>query len=164
MALQNNDLKFYQSTNGLGGAPDFTTEVDISANGFWDLISGEESLDGDVEFRCMYARNTSTTNDLISPSVEITQQSTDPDTTINIAILDSVNETTVASANESTEPAGSPVWYGLNFNIPLNADLTFDAGGEGDFIAIWVRRTVTNVTNEPADDSSVISLKGQTSA
>jgi hypothetical protein len=164
MSLSNTDLKFYESNNRLGGSPDFSTEVSITQNGFWDLISGAESSAGDVEYRCMYARNTSTTNDLISPSVELTQNSTDVDTTIDIAVFNNVNEITVSSANESSEPAGSPTWYGADFNIALNADLTFNASGQGDFIAIWIRRTVVNANNLAANDSSEISLKGQTSA
>lgn len=164
MSLNSTDLKFYQSTSNLGGAPDFTTEVSLSQDGFWDSISGAESAAGDVEYRCMYARNTSTTNDLISPIIELLQNSTDPDTTISIAILDNVNVTTVAIANESTQPAGSPSWRGEGVDIPLNANLTFDAAGNGDYIAIWIRRTVVNTNNQAANDSSVINLKGQTAA
>jgi|TARA_R110000851_G_scaffold261902_2_gene414461 hypothetical protein len=158
------DLKFYESTNNLGGSPNFTTEVNPSENGFWDLISGEESSSGDVEYRCLYVRNISTTNDLLTPSIELIQDSADPDTSINIAVLDNVNETTVVSPNESTAPAGSPTWYGAGVDIPFNANLTFDAGGNGDFIAIWVRRTVANTNNLTANNSCIYSLKGQTSS
>ncbi len=165
MALNIADLKFYQSSNGnLGGAPDFGTEVDTGIDGFWDNISAAESASGDIEYRCMYIRNTSTTNALIAPSVELTQNAIDPDTTIYIAVMDDVNVSTVSIADESTAPAGSPSWQAVGTDIPFNAELGFDAGGAGDYIAVWIRRTVVNTNNQAANDNYTISLKGQTSA
>ncbi len=166
MALNIADLKFYQSSNGnLGGAPDFGTEVSISEDGFWDNINASESAIGDVEYRCLYARNTSTTNTLISPSIEMTQNANDPDTTIHIAVMDNVNVQTVSIGTEQIEPAGSPSWQTANVDIPFNADLTFDGGGgAGDYIAIWIRRTVVNSNNQAANDNYTLSLKGQTAA
>ena len=163
MALNVADLKFFESTNSLGGAIT-ATEVNVAEDGFWDNINATESSAGDVEYRCLYARNASTTNTLIAPSVELTVDSTDPDTTMHIAVMDNVNETTAVSANESTEPAGTPTWTAVGVDIPFNADLVFDGGGAGDFVAIWFRRTVVNTTNAAASDGCTIALKGQTAA
>ena len=165
MSLSITDLKFYQSSNGnLGGSPDFANEVDISADAFWDNISASESTLGDVEYRCMYARNVSTTNSLLSPSVELTQNAIDADTTMAIAVLDDVNTNTVSIADESTEPAGSPTWQAVGVDIQFNTDLAFEGAGAGDYIAIWIRRTVVNSVNQAANDNCSITLKGQTSA
>lgn len=165
MALNVTDLKFYQSSNGnLGGAPDFNTEVNIAEDGFWDNISAAESAAGDVEYRCLYIRNTSTTNALISPTVTLTQNAVDPDTSIHIAVMNVVNATTVSIANESTAPTGSPAWKTLNEAIAFNTNLNFAANGQGDYVAVWIRRTVLNTNNQAANDNYTISLKGQTSA
>jgi len=166
MALNIANLKFYQSitAGSLGGAPDFTTEVSGLSDAFWDRIEAAESSSGDVEYRCMYVRNTSTTNALIAPSIELTQGAVDPDTTIHIAVMDNVNVDTVSIANEDTEPTGSPSWQAINVDIPFSAQLDFDAGGAGDYVAVWIRRTVVNTNNQAANDNYTLSLKGQTIA
>ena len=166
MALNINDIKFYASSaaGNLGGAPNFAQEVNITRDGFWDRIDAAESAAGDVEYRCLYVRNTSTTNTLISPTITLSAAATDPDTTIHIAVKDNVNASTAAIADEGTAPSGSPAWTALNSAINFSGDLVHEASGNGGYVAIWLRRTVLNANNLAANDQCSIVVNGQTTA
>ena len=67
-------INWYQSSNGnLGGARTGSALDDPAINTIFDRVKGIELREGDVNYRCLYARNDSTQSDdpLLDPKIYI---------------------------------------------------------------------------------------------
>lgn len=130
------------------------------ANNLFDDVSGAESSAGDIEYRCIYVRNTHGTLTWQSVFCWIDSLTTSADTEFDIGLDPAgVNGTATTVADENTAPAG------VTFTRP-----TTKAGGlsignipAGQFQAIWIRRTV-NSGAAAASDSGSIRCEGDTAA
>ena len=148
MAITATDIKFYLSggaansnpNNSLGGIISSTAIATGSPNTLWDDTTAAESSAGDIEYRCIYVKNTHATLTYTGPNVVwISSQSASGHL---LAIgLDpaAVSATATTVVNESTAPAG------VSFTSPLSkgaSGLSIPDLAPGQYKAIWLRRTV----------------------
>lgn len=129
----------------LGGVRS-TTEVTGST--LWDKVSSSEASVGDIEYRCVYARNTGA-DTALDAKVFILANTPSLDTTIEIA-LDGAgkNGTAETETDEGTAPTGE------SFSAPTDyaGGLALGSLAQNDEYAIWICRTVTaGAVNTPSD-------------
>jgi hypothetical protein len=166
MAVLSSEIKFYLSggsgnTNpaaSLGGAIS-TTEV--TASTLWDNVSSAEASAGDIEYRCVYVKNTNGTDSLLTAAAWVSSNTPSTSTTLDIGIgtaATSGTEQTVA--NESTAPSG------VSFSAPSTngAGLSIGDLTAGQHKAIWLRRTVTAGAAAYNNDGATINVGGDTGA
>lgn len=144
--------------SSLGGAISSTAVVDNSINDLWDNVSGQETTDGDVEYRCVYIRNSHATLTAFTALLWIDTNTTSTSTTVEIGLgtsaIDGIEQTV---ANESSAPSGvtfSAAGVGTELSI---GDLDAD-----QHKAIWIRRTVTALGSATDDDTYILSVSCDT--
>lgn len=162
------DILFHLSTVSGPGLSEPQMDVDTSLGGFisstivvsatpenlFDNVSSDENVAEDVEYRCLFVRNSHDSDALSLVRVFISTQISGG-ATIAIGLdgtgvteEDSASPQAVTVANESSAPSGvtfsNPTSYGDGLVI---GDL-----GPGEVQAIWIRRT--------AQDSAAISSDG----
>ena len=164
MAVADTDIKFYYSGDGtakgsLGGA---ITENEVPSSGtniIFDNVDASEAESGDVEYRCIYIKNTHPSDTLYDARVFIAQDTVSEDDEIDIG-LDSAgkNGTATSIADESTAPSG------VTFSHPTTYDDGLQLGdlGPGEYYAIWIRRTVNAGASALANNNYMIKVQGQT--
>ena len=148
--------KFIQSThsanskNNLGGAIGVTEVVPAS---LFDLIQPSETSGGHVDFRCFFLKMDTGTSDLISGVVTRTVDASNANVSLSIGLApEGINGTPEQLTDETTVPTG--VTFGNTVNIP--ATMT-----DGDYIGVWVRRTVTAGAGA-GPDSGTLEVTGVT--
>lgn len=123
----------------------------------FDNVSALESLAGDVEYRCLYIKNTHATDVAYDVRVWVKSQPVGPDE-LDIA-LDSGGKNVQAIGPLTTEEDGSSLLTGLAFTRPSTQATGLSIGNlsAGDYYAFWIRRTVAAETSqkEPNDFSSI---------
>lgn len=106
-------------------------------NALWADVSKQQSNSGVVQYRCEYIKNTHSADTMVDFKVWIAANATGQD---SVAIgLDpaGIAGTAVTIANETTAPVGV-VFSAPSAAAPLTVgDLDF-----GEYIAVWIRRTV----------------------
>ena len=140
-----------------------TTQVDsditianATENAF-DNVSALESLNGDVEYRCFYLKNTNPTDIAYDVRIWIKSQPTGPDE-LDIA-LDTGGKNVQAIGPLSNEEDGTNLLTGLSWSRPSTqaTGLTLSNLSAGDYHAFWIRRTVlAETTQKEANDISSI--------
>ena len=160
------DLKFYLSGGyfnsdpslSLGGETSSFQLVSGTLNGLFDRVDTAEAESGDMEFRCVYLRNTSQTRKLLGAKIWIETGTASPDTAIAISLGSSgINGTEPTIPDEGIEP---PMNF---FEVPLQAPDEPNIGDlyPGDHIALWVRWYVKTGTTNIGDDFTVIRIDGE---
>lgn len=146
----------------LGGVMSTTTTVvDNTTHNLFDVVSGSESLPGDVEYRACYLLNNHGSLEAKNTRIYISSNTTASDTSLDIALAgEGLNTTIETVANENTSPSGetfsAPSDYatGLNMgNIPA-----------GQRYGFWVRRTVNAAAGATNDDTAVLKFDCDTAA
>lgn len=135
--------------------------VDAVLNNLFDDVTGDESAVGDVEYRCIYIRNTNGTLTLSSAKMWISTVTPSPDTTIAIALAgEGLNGTAETIADESTAPVGE------TFTSPTDKASGLDLGSlaPNDFYPVWVRRTVQAGASAFNNDGPTLQVQGDTPA
>ncbi|EKE25856.1 MAG: hypothetical protein ACD_5C00016G0005 [uncultured bacterium] len=143
------DIKVYLSGGGtnadpnaaLGGVVSSVQLVDNTLHNLFDKVTGAEAAAGDIEYRCVFIRNTHATLTLEGAKVFINSNTTSGDTSVEIAVSDEAGfvGTVETIANENTAPVG-PVFTTANSmanGISLG-DLT-----PGSCKAIWIKWIVS---------------------
>lgn len=128
-------------------------------NGTYDNISAQESLVGDIEYRCFYILNTDATNTAFDVRVWIKSQPLGADT-LSICLNPGAKNTT-AIGPLTTEGDGSGLLTALTFTAPSTQVAGLQMGDllPGDYYAFWVRRTVpANTTTQVLHDTSSIGI------
>lgn len=171
MPINAANLKYYLSGGAgnadpnasLGGARS-NTLVPAGINNLFDDVLGDEAAAGDIEYRCIFFRNEDADADgLMAPlKAWISGLTSAAGDEIDIGI-DPVGKNGVAAgpvANENTAPAG------VAFTRPVTKagglDLPTPPYVQNDFIAIWIRRTVTAGAAADANDTASVSCEGDT--
>lgn len=160
------DIKIYLSGGAgntdpnaaLGGVISTTELVDNNLHNLFDVVGSAEAAAGDVEYRCIYVKNTHGTLSWQNVVAWISTQST---AAIAIALAgEGLNGTAETVADESTAPDGE------TFSAPATegAGLSLGTMAAGDAYPIWIRRTVTAAQSALSNDTAVLSLKGDTAA
>lgn len=145
----------------LGGAKSSVAVVNASLHNLFDVVSGQESNDGDTEYRCIYVHNAHGSLSLQNAVVWIDTNTPSGDTTIAIALAgEGLNGTAETVANENTAPAGE------SFSSPASkgAGLSLGTIPSGQHYAIWIRRTVSAAAAAYNTDSVIIKVEGETAA
>ena len=165
------DIKYYESAttaggiNSLGGA--ITATLASSAvNGLFDVVSGAESAAGDTEYRCIYVKNTHATLTLQNAVLWIDTQTTSTQTDLAVGLdpagVGDGSTTGVAAtvADENTAPAG------VTFTAPssLGTGITIGNIPAGQAQAIWLRRNVNAGAAAFSNDTTSITVQGDTAA
>ncbi|MGV0984967.1 MAG: hypothetical protein ACOYB2_10460 [Limnohabitans sp.] len=165
------NLKFYLSGGAanadpdasLGGARSTTTEAPETLNGLFNPVTGDEAVAGSVKYRCVYFRNEdANANGLMAPlSAWVASQTTSPDTVLAIAIDPAGKNASAFGpvANEDTAPTGP------TFSEPSGKGSLALPGApyaQNDYVAIWLRRTVSAGASAFASDTSTIRVEGDT--
>jgi hypothetical protein len=142
-----------RSTAGGGVVP-----TALTANSLFDDVSGAEEAAGDIEYRCVYIRNT---GDQTAESSKVWLTDTaDADTTIAIALAgEGLNATAETVANENTAPVGE------TFSTPTTEGAGLSLGNipASQHYAIWIRRTVAAGAGA-SNDSFTLSVSYDTLA
>ena len=156
MALQQDEIKLYKSSNtiGLGGAIDIASEIvsDALNNIFTDVTSAE-ALSGMTDYRCFYVRNTNTVAQLIQAGVMVVSDSTNPTTSVELGLgTASFNATEQVVPNKTTAPAGVSFGTGtvIKGSPPAN----------GGYFSVWIKRIVDVDADASATDKTVIRITG----
>jgi len=137
----------------LGGAKSSVEVVDNTLHNIFDIVTGSESLAGDIEYRGVYLHNGHGTLTAQNVRVYISSPTTSTADEWDIALAgEGLNGTMEVIANENTAPVGEsfsrPSSYatGLNMgNIPA-----------GQHYGLWLRRTVNAAA--PAIDNNSITI------
>jgi hypothetical protein len=145
----------------LGGAKSSVEVVTATLHNLFDQVSGDESLAGDIEYRCIYVHNGHGSLSLQNAVVWIDTNTPSTDTTVAIALAgEGLNGTAETVANENTAPAGE------SFTSPATkgAGLSLGTIPAGQHYAIWIRRTVTAGAAAFNTDSVIVKVEGDTAA
>jgi hypothetical protein len=165
MVIEETDIHFRYSGGAansdpllsLGGTKSSVSYDSDVSNSIWDNVSGTEKTTGDVEYRCWYLHNNSSST-LVATVIWISSQTDSTGDVIDIG-LDPIgkNGTATTIANESTAPAG------VTFSRPssFNAGLILGDLAAGQHYAIWERRTVTAGAPTKIDNRGAIMVRGE---
>jgi hypothetical protein len=179
MAIANTDITMYLSIltgaagNSAGSTPagslgKYTSTTALSGtalNNLFDDVSGAENEASDVEYRCVFVRNSHGSLTLQGAMVYIysevaggTSIAISVDTTAASAIGASAAQA-LEVADESTAPTG------LSFSSPVTLGTALSLGNiaAGSCKAVWIRRTAAN-TAAVANDGGVLRVSGGTAA
>lgn len=133
-------ITFHHSgSSDLGGA--IGAEItDASLHNLFDEVSGTESLNGSVEHRCIYVKNSHASDTYQALKVFIETNTASDESTIEIALGDSVVDGEEGTIDdEAAIPSISD-----NFAAPSDSDSGKLIGNldPGEHKAIWIRRTI----------------------
>lgn len=161
MPITASDILYKQSgAANLGGAIS-ATDVSTALHGLFDVVSGSESLDGDVEYRCIYVKNAHATLTLYNAVAFIQSNTPASDTTCDIGVgsaeISGVEQTV---ADENTAPAD------VSFGAPSSYSTGYPLGDldPGQHKAIWIRRTITAGAPAYNNDGMTLAVQGDTAA
>ena len=151
MAVIGSEIKFYQTTGGLGGAKLVAEVADL----FGD-VTGAEAAAGSVNYACCYVENTNGVDTLTAADIsndETPSLDTDVAIALDVAGLNAV-AATIADSDDSTNQVS-----GLTFG---DGPLVIGDMAAGDYIAVWVRRTVNAGAGSMAGDGVTLTVSGDT--
>jgi len=167
MPIVSADIDFFLSggagntvpDNSLGGVISTTQIIDNTLHNLFDLVTGDESLAGDTNYRGMYIVNSHVSLTLESAIVWIDLNTTNTEIAIALAGegLDATMETI---ADEDTAPVGEvftqPATKGAGLslgNIPF-----------GQKFGLWERRVIGAATSAEDNATFHIKVEGDTAA
>lgn len=170
MPVVASDVKYFLSggasnavvNDSLGGVISSTEIVNNTLNNLFDNVTGGEATSGDVEYRCLYVKNTHATDDLDTVKVWLGSNTPAPGTETAIGLdpagVGDGTSTGVAAviATEQDAPAG------VTFTAAANEGASLPVGllEAGEVIAVWIRRTVTAGAAAYTNDGTQIAVKG----
>lgn len=169
MPIVANDIKFYLSGGAgntdvnasLGGVISTTEITTATLHNLFDVVSSAETTSGDVEYRCIYVKNTHGTLSLTSAAAWISSNTPSTDTTLDIGLgTSAINGTEQTVADESTTPTS------VTFSAPATQGAGLSIGDipAGQHKAIWLRRTVNAAASAYSNDTATINVGGDTAA
>ena len=161
MPILTSDILFKQSgASNLGGAIS-GTDVSTALHGLFDVVSGPESLAGDVEYRCIYVKNNHGTLTLYNAVAFIQTNTPSGYTSCDIGLgTSAINGTEQTIANESAAPSG------VSFSAPsaYASGLLIGDLAPGATKAIWIRRTINAGAVAYNNDGMTLAVQGDTAA
>ncbi len=176
MPLLSGEIKFYKSiatygnATNLGGAPvAFNTsgELNGTMNDIFDNVKSIESLNGGVEYRCIYVRNiNNTSNTLFDVKVFESHGNTESDLSYELAWgAASINSSELSISRETISPTSiDPSIVFSACNGKSNAISLGDDLQAGNYKALWIKRTVAVNGASHTNAWLTISILGDTIA
>lgn len=179
--LSATDIKFRYSVK-TGSAGNTTAQADPNASlgkyisttawsggvlhDLFNLLTGDQNAAGQVDYRCVFVYNSSTTNIFYSPVLWISSQvAGGADLAIGVDPISSFDVNTVsAQANQITTTTTTPVST-IAFSAPVTKQTGLSLGDmlPGTVKGIWLRRTANN-TVAVDNDGGTLRVEGDTSA
>ena len=159
MAVTANQIKFFKSTNGLGGVITLTEIVSGNLHNVFDIVNKDESRDGAIEYRCIYVKNTNNTDTLQDVSAYLSAQTASPTTSMAFGLgTAAVGGTEQSIANETTAPIG------VNFTETVGVGGAKNIGNltANSYKAVWLRRNVQSGTSSASTDEATLTVDGST--
>lgn len=146
----------------LGGIMSTSTEVTTNVtHNLFDVVSGAESLAGDIEYRGLYCLNNHGSLTAQNTALYISSNTSSGDTSLDIALAgEGLNATIETVANENTAPVGE------SFSAPSTYGTGLSMGSipTGQRYGFWVRRTVNASAVAVNDDTATINIDCDTAA
>lgn len=133
--------------------------VSASLHALFDRVTGAEALAGDVEYRCIYLKNSHGTLTLYGATVWLSANTPSTDTTIDIALGSAaINGEEQTVADEATAPTG------VSFSAPASfgSGLVIGDIPAGQHKAVWLRRTVGAAAAAYTGDGFTLAVQGET--
>tara|TARA_Y100001963_G_scaffold128140_1_gene182150 strand:- start:3326 stop:3820 length:495 start_codon:yes stop_codon:yes gene_type:complete len=164
MPITSSEIKIFKSGSsvGLGGPISATEIVSAQMNNVFDNVNSGESATGDVEYRCIYVKNTNPSLTLLQSILWISVNTASPDTEIAVGLDPAgINNSAQVIASETAVPLG------VTFASAPNEMSALDVGnipGNGGFVGVWLRRTVLAGAAATGEDYATITLQGETTA
>ena len=141
----------------VGDEADSDITIANATENTFDNVSALESLNGDVEYRCFYIKNTHSADTAFDVRIWIKSQPTGPDE-LDICLAPQGLNGTAAGPLASEEDSGGALsgytWYRPSTQA---AGLQMGSLTASDYYAFWIRRTVVAETTqkEPNDISAI---------
>lgn len=169
MPILLSEIKFYLSggasnadiSAALGGVISSNIVSITSLHNLFTAVTPGEALAGDVEYRCIYVRNTNVSLTMSSVMAWINSNTPNTQSTLDIGL-----GTSVISATEQTVSDASSAPGAVTFSAPTSkeaglviGDLVTDATK-----AIWLRRTISVAAVAYSGDQASLSIGGGTPA
>jgi len=167
MAVVSGDIKYYLSGGATGAG---NTDPAVSLGGvitttlvgtnIFDNVTSGEATAGDVEYRCIFVKNTNATDTLYSAKAWIVTNTPSGDTEVKIALAgEGVSATTEIVANEGAAPVGE------SFAVCATEGAGLSLGNlvASAYYGIWIQRTVTLGASAYSNDGFTLRVKGDTS-
>jgi hypothetical protein len=151
------DLVFYASTNGLGGAVTATVIPKAELHNTFQVLDADTALIGATEYMCVYLKNTNVTNTLTDTAIYLTDNTPSLDTNAFIGLGSSgvgATEQTIADIN--TAPIG------IAFTETLSDALQIGGIPPNSWFAIWLKRVNLPDTGAVQIDGFSMSVQGKT--
>lgn len=169
MPILTSEIKMYLSGGAanadvnasLGGV---ISSVEVSSqilHNLFDIVTPEEALAGDVEYRCIYLKNTNGGLTFFNAVAWINSITPSLQTSLSLGLGTSgISATETAVGNESTAPTS------VTFSAPLaqGAGIALGDLTAGDTRAVWLRRTINAGALAYNQDGPSISIGGGTPA
>ena len=173
MAITSSNIKFYLSGGGsnsnvnasIGGAISSVEVTDNSLHNLFDKTLGTESTAGDIEYRCIYVKNTHGSLELELAKIWISTNTSSPANVIAIA-LDGAGKggTAETETDENVAPTGETFSQPSAYSGGLSLDGTGTGLGYGVSYPIWIRRTIAAGATAVDNVTFVLSVQGDTAA
>lgn len=159
MAITTNDIKFYESTDNLGGAITGTEVVNATVHNLFDVVDSDGALLGETNYRCIYVKNIHATLTLTSALMYIESNTdlanTDVSIGVGTSVLGGVEQTI---PDEDTEPTGI-TWVN---DIGVANSISLGNITNASWQAVWIRRVVLSNTASALSDSATFAVQGDT--
>ena len=162
-------LKWYLSGGAANANPDKSlggarsmTQVAGGVDNLFDDVTSDEVVAGEVTYRCMFFRNEDPNASGLAAAVAWINQQSEAGDVIAIGIDPAGKNAAAATpVDEFTAPAG------VAFSTPLTSVTGLALPGapylQNDYIAIWVRRTVSaGIPAATALDQASVRIEGTT--
>ena len=144
----------------LGGAKSSVELVDDSLNNLFDDVSGTEHVAGDVEYRCIFVKNSNGSDTAYSGKVYIDTNTPGVDSVVAIG-LDLTGQGDVADTVADEDTAPDPA---VTFSSADGYANGIDIGdlAPGESYPIWIRRTISAGSTAQALDNVIIKVSVDT--
>lgn len=160
MPVQNSDIKFYHSTNKLGGPINLQQEVISNLlDTLFDPVTGLESANGAVDYRCIYVANKNQTDTLFNAGIYIDSVLAQVTQRHDIGLGSALNgmpEQTIP--NDITAPSA------VTFTrADVASPLVIGDMPPNDYKAIWIRRSTAAGAIASTTEQFSLTAFGETS-
>lgn len=168
-AIQSSDIKVYLSggadnTNpnlSLGGVISTTELVDNTLHNLFAKVSAAEALAGSVKYRGVYVKNEHASLTYEDILAYISAQTTSPDTSAKISVADEgKNVSMQVIGDEDTAPIGEV----FSTADGVGNGLSMGSLDAGDYIGIWIERTVDAGAEAFGNDQLILAWRGESTS
>lgn len=158
MPITPEEIKFYQSTNKLGG-PITATEVPNDLHAIFDIVDDTGSEGGETNYRCIYLKNTNSSLTLKESIIFILSELESDTSQFAIGLGTSPIGSSEQSIADETIP---PIGVTFTELIGEAEALIIGNLAQGNYKAIWLRRIIAVNTEAENADGVTLRAKGKT--